>query len=130
MSAIYVDASALTVAPAAGGPATLAPGALEALDRLGEAGHEVLLVASDPETRELGDVGLGRVDSIPEDARDAWFLTGDPRSCEVRPRGCRTVLVGPMTGQRALPTRHCDDEVRDVNQAALLVLASDVMPTA
>jgi hypothetical protein len=125
---IYVDAAALTVASATGGRASLAPGAADALGMLGDAGHEVVIVGRPAEAKRLGTLRLPRVDDIPEDERDAWFLTGDPHTCDVRPRGCRTVFVGPMIGQRTLPTRHCDDEVRDVNQAALLVLAADVMP--
>ncbi len=125
---VYVDAAALTVAPARGGRAALAPGALDALDLLADAGHEVLLVGRPADVRRLGTVRLPRVEGVPDDARDAWFLTGDQHSCDIRRHGCRTVLVGPMVAQRTLPTRHCDDEVRDLNQAALLVLAADVMP--
>jgi hypothetical protein len=125
---VYVDPAALTLAPAAGGVAALAPGVLEALGMLGDAGHEVVVVGRPAEARRLAGLRLPRVDEIPDDVRDAWFLTGDPHTCDLRPRGCRTVLVGPMVGQRTLPTRHCDDEVRDVNQAALLILAADVMP--
>lgn len=124
-----MDTAALTVAPAAGGPGSLAPGAVEALGMLADAGHQVLIVGS-ADVERLVDLGLPHVDGIPDDADGAWFLTGDPHTCDGRPRGCRTVFIGPTVGQRALPTRRCDDEVRDVNQAALLVLAADVMPAS
>lgn len=129
MSRVFIDALALTVGPAGAGRRTLAPGAEAALARLIDAGHEVVLLGGG-----FGDLArdfrqtLARVPALPGGVRGAWLLTGDPDRCGSHQGGFRMVLVGPGPGQRTLPTRHCDAEVRDLTQAVLSVLLEDVMP--
>lgn len=130
MTTVFVDSLALTVAPAAGGRRSIAPGALDALERLVEEGHRVLLLDPDDELSIEPPPGISTVPGLPEDVRGAWLITGDPDRCDRHHAGYRMILVGPSASERTLPTRHCDDEVRDVAQAALMVLVEDAMPAA
>jgi hypothetical protein len=130
VSTVYVDTLALTLGPASGEHRSVAPGALDALERLVEEGHEVLLLDPGEDLDVDLPKGISTVSALPDDVHDVWFITGDPERCDRHHNGYRMILVGPSAGERMLPTRHCDDEVRDVAQAALLVLVEDVMPTA
>lgn len=130
MSTVFVDSLALTVTPAAGDHRSVAPGALEALQRLAEEGHDVVLLEAGDHPEVEAPPGVSIVSSLPEDVHDAWLITADPERCDRHHAGYRMILVGPSIGERTLPTRHCDDEVRDVAQAALLVLLEDAMPAA
>jgi hypothetical protein len=128
VSTVFVDSLALTLGPAAGGHRNVAPGALDAIGRLVEEGHDVVFL-DDGEHLDVDlPPGISTVSALPDDVHDAWLITGDPERCDRHHNGYRMILVGPSVGERTLPTRHCDDEVRDVPQAALLVLVEDVMP--
>lgn len=130
MGLVLVDAPALTVSSAVGGHRALAPGALDAIRRLGEGGHEVVVVGLTPhEAAELLHVRVRTTESVPESTEAGWFITGDIRRCGKRRHGLRMILVGPAVTSRTLPTRHCDEEVRDLTQAAMSILLSDAMPT-
>lgn len=127
MSDVYVDALAVTVAPAAGGRRSVAPGAVDALARLADEGHRVCLLGSVPpiERRLAGTIECAT--ALPEGLRDAWYLTGDSTACDRHVSGCRVIFVGPPP-PRTLLTRRCDEDARDLPQAVLRVLLEDVMP--
>ena len=75
----------------------------------------------------LGDQ-VTRADVLPEhlDA-GAWFLTGEPYLSAGRPRGGRTMLVGPRPPVGKVPLPRFDMEARDLSAAAMEILTHDAM---
>jgi hypothetical protein len=130
MTAIYVDLSALRLPSL--DPAVpeeqLAPGTVEAVGHLVDAGFEVIVVAADEiPMPSLGD-RVTRADMLPEhlDA-GAWFLTGEPYPALGRPRGGLTMLVGPRPPAGKVPLPRFDLEARDLPAAAMEILTHDAM---
>lgn len=137
MTRVFVDPSAVTLPVAAGagsstrvGPdVRVDPGAIHALRNLTEAECEVVLL-TDRMPPELDDLAP-RVSAASELPRplgpDAWFLTGDPASPYGRPRGARTILVGPKRAQGPIPLPRFDVEARDLPAAVIEILARQAM---
>jgi hypothetical protein len=126
---VYLDPSALLLAPAETDGATsddhLAPGAVEAILRLVDAGYEVLILGGEDGQPLPGRVG--RSEDLPDHLGDAWFLTADARPALGRPRGGTTVLVGPRRTPGRLPLPRFDLEARDLASAAMEILTRDAM---
>jgi len=124
---VYVDVEAVAI----GGPAAnamLDPAALRSLQFLAEAGHPVFLVAADPppaqELRAFAADVVAVVPVRPDTA--AWYMTTDVDRCQGASAKLRTVLIGaaPLPGS----IHRCDAVARDLQTAALEVLAAEAMP--
>lgn len=115
MNTIYLDGSAV-----------LEPGAADRLFHLGDAGHELVLVAPSGHPAAGLVPWVGHLPALPEaPTRGSWFVTADPATCGDRQPGLRTLLVGPR-GRSPRPTR-CDATARDLRDAVLEILAADAM---
>jgi len=132
LARIYVDSSAIAL-PAPGNPSDpepiAAPGAAEAIRHLAESDCEVVLLADRPLPRlgELPD-GVSVTPTMPTPAGpDAWFVTSDPEGPWGRPRGTRTVLVGPRRAPGPLPLPRFDVEARDLSSAVIEILTRQAM---
>lgn len=129
---VYVDVSAASVEPGGSEPGSVAsadPEAIRALRYLAEAGIRVTLVAPDgaAPAAELADVASGVISELPDRARGpAWYLTSDVARCVGGSARLRTVLIGaaPPSGS----VRRCDAVARDVQAAAMEILAAVAMP--
>ena len=131
MTAVYVDVGAASVegAAPAGGPTPVDPEAIRALNHLTEAGVGVYVVTAGGDTPapELRAVAQGVVDAVPTPPSDqSWYLTSDIERCQGSSAKLRTVFIGgtPPTGS----IRRCDAVARDVQAAAMEILASEAMP--
>ena len=132
MPRVFVDPSAIVepTTPRAASPvARLAPWAADALRHLTEAECEVVL---------LDPVGAAPGDALPDGVRvarelprplgpDAWFVTADPGSRFGRPRGARTILVGPKRPNGPIPLPRYDVEARDLGSAVIEILTRQAM---
>jgi hypothetical protein len=134
VSEVYVDVGAASIesglapgdtdAPAA--PAD--PEAVRAMRYLAEAGVRVIIVTaggSEP-SPELREAASDVVRSVPERPNaPAWYLTSDISRCQGSSARLRTVLIGgpPQGGS----VRRCDAVARDVQAAAMEILASEAM---
>ena len=131
MTRIYLDPSALILAsagPESGGD-HVAPGAVEAVARLVDAGFEVFVLgpASDQALGELA-ASVGREATLPDHLDgDAWYLTGEQHPAFGRPRGGTTVLVGPRRSAGNVPLPRFDLEARDIASAAMEILTRQAM---
>jgi hypothetical protein len=137
---VYVDVAAAALgggAPGSGSPeagprvAVADPEALRALRYLAEAGVRVVVVRPDrlepPE--DLLAVAEDVLTAVPDRPRaPAWYLTSDISRCRGSSARLRTVLVGgaPPNGS----VRRCDAVARDVQAAAMEILAADAMAPA
>jgi len=126
VSNIYVDVAAATIESAAEPAGD--PEAIRALRYLREAGLRVVLVTADdlepiPEVRAAVDDSVSAVPARPP-AR-SWYLTTDVRRCQGASARLRTVLIGaaPPSGS----VRRCDAVARDIQAAAMEILAADAM---
>lgn len=140
MSRIYIEPTAMFLGAGPGAPGGdesarhPSPGVLEAIANLRDSGHEVvLLMGSDerPQPAEgtrLGLSGLPIVRRIePVAGAVEWLITADPRLCEQRPAGVRTILIGPRRPPGPRPTAHCDVAARDLSAAAIEILTREAM---
>jgi hypothetical protein len=135
---VYVDVAAAAPggAPGIGSPdapptAVADPEAVRALRYLAEAGVRVVLVRPDrlepPE--DLRAVAADVLPAVPARPRaPAWYLTSDIARCRGSSARLRTVLIGgaPPNGS----VRRCDAVARDVQAAAMEILAADAMAPA
>jgi hypothetical protein len=137
VSEVYVDVAAAALgggAPGAGSGqgdlrvAIADPEALRALRYLADAGVRVVIVRPDrlepPE--DLLAVAADVLTAVPDRPRaPAWYLTSDISRCRGSSARLRTVLVGgaPPNGS----VRRCDAVARDVQAAAMEILAADAM---
>ncbi len=133
MSDIFLDPTVLVLAgsePVNGDRAALAPGAWAALRNLADTGHRIMIVGDAAATALVADEIGVPVQSVPAIAEDAsgWLIVGDPRGCETRRPGIRTMLLGPRRAVSSAPVRHCDVEARDLAEAVLEILAREAMP--
>lgn len=136
MSRIYVEPAVLLSSSAPAGArddresGRVAPHALEAVTNLQEAGHEVVLLVDPGRPRERGSDPRWLAD-LPSEAGPptprSWLVTVDPRRCEHRPPGVRTILIGPRQPPGPRPTAHCDVVARDLAAAVLEILAREAM---
>jgi hypothetical protein len=134
---VYVDVAAAALgggAPGAGSGddaprAVIAdPEAVRALRYLADSGVRVVLVRPDSlappdDLRGIADEVLTAVPSRPR--APAWYLTSDISRCRGSSASLRTVLIGgaPPNGS----VRRCDSVARDVQAAAMEILAADAM---
>jgi hypothetical protein len=134
---VYVDVAAAALgggAPGAGyaGDAPRAaiadPEAVRALRYLADSGVRVVLVRPDSleppdDLRAVAEDVLIAVPSRPR--APAWYLTSDISRCRGSSARLRTVLIGgaPPNGS----VRRCDSVARDVQAAAMEILAADAM---
>jgi len=129
---VYVDVAAASMDQGgeAGGRARAAePEAVRALRYLADSGIRVVLVAAggaQPDA-ELAGVAAEVINAIPPRPRgQAWYLTSDIERCQGSSAHLRTVLIGaaPPSGS----VRRCDAVARDVQAAAMEILAAVAMP--
>lgn len=132
MTDVYVDVAAASVEAGgaeAGGQLAAEPEALRALRYLADAGIRVVLVtagAGEP-PGELREAASEVLETIPEQpSGPAWYLTSDIARCQGASARLRTVLIGgtPPSGS----VRRCDAVARDVQAAAMEILAAVAMP--
>jgi hypothetical protein len=126
---VYVDVEATAIGGS--GESSLDEAALRSLRFLSEAGHEVILVAPPGLTlpRELLAAAAEVVAAVPaKPIADAWYLTTEVDRCQGTSARLRTVLIGapPPAGS----IHRCDGVARDVQAAALELMASEAMPPA
>jgi hypothetical protein len=130
---VYVDVAAASVEQGGSGEGlTLVadPEAVRALRYLAESGIKVVVVtAGGPRPdEELGAVAAAVVSGVPPRPRGpSWYLTSDISRCKGSSASLRTVLIGaaPPSGS----VRRCDAVARDVQAAAMEILAAVAMPT-
>ena len=118
MTEVFVDVAAVA-----------APESVRALRYLADAGIWVVLVTagSGEPPGELRDAASEVVATIPARQRgQAWYLTSDIARCQGASAHLRTVLIGatPPSGS----VRRCDAVARDVQAAAMEILAAVAMP--
>jgi len=103
--------------------------AVRALRFLADAGHEVVLVSSDPDeiAPELREVVAEVVAAVPpRPEAPSWYLTADVERCQGTSARLHTVLIGAAPPAGSI--HRCDAVARDVQAAALELLASEAMP--
>ena len=118
MTEVYVDAEAAAE-----------PESVRALRYLADAGIRVVLVTpgGDEPAGELRDAASEVVAAVPVRPHGpAWYLTSDIARCRGSSAHLRTVLIGgtPPSGS----VRRCDAVARDVQAAAMEILAAVAMP--
>jgi hypothetical protein len=123
---VYVDVGAASVDTATSSSAD--PEAIRALRYLAEAGVRIVLVDTDSAQPggELRSVAADVVRAVPERPRaPSWYLTNDIDRCRGSSAWLRTVLIGgaPPNGS----VRRCDAVARDLQAAAMEILAEDAM---
>ena len=132
MTDVYVDVAAASVEAGGaevGSQLAAEPEALRALRYLADAGIRVVLVtagAGEP-PGELREAASDVMETIPVQPRGpAWYLTSDIARCQGASARLRTVLIGgtPPSGS----VRRCDAVARDVQAAAMEILAAVAMP--
>jgi hypothetical protein len=130
---IYLEPGVVALPEGAAGggvdAGTTAPDALEALGHLADGAHELVVVGGEAPPA-LADLPwpIRTIPEIPEDpGPGSWFITDDPESCGQRPRGMRTILVGPRRAPTNRPAARCDVEARDLGAAVMEILAREAM---
>jgi hypothetical protein len=128
---VYVDVSAASLEAAApeGGAPPVDPEVIRALEHLTEAGVGVFVVtaggaAPAPELRAVARKVVDAVPTLPTE--QSWYLTSDIDRCQGSSAHLRTVFIGgtPPGGS----VRRCDAVARDVQAAAMEILAAEAMP--
>ncbi|HEY2915833.1 MAG TPA: hypothetical protein VGI98_01330 [Candidatus Limnocylindrales bacterium] len=128
MTRVYVDVEAAAIESSGVDP-SLDPAAVRSLRFLAEAGNEVILVASSDTAvpAELRDAARSVVAEVPGRPPDqAWYLTSDVERCTGTSAKLRTVLVGAAPPSGSI--HRCDGVARDLQAAALELLAREAMP--
>ena len=130
MTHVYVDVGAASMEGAAPeGGAPVDPHAIRALETLTEEGVSVFLVTAgghDP-APELRAVARDVLDAVPTPVVEhSWYLTSDIERCQGSSARLVTVFIGgaPPPGS----VRRCDKVARDVQAAAMEILAAEAMP--
>jgi hypothetical protein len=126
VTAVYVDVGAASMK---GASAAADPEAVKALRHLADFGVRIVLVTAggvEPgaDLRAAAAEVLPAVPARPEGR--SWYLTSDISRCQGSSAFLRTVLIGgtPPGGS----VRRCDAVARDVQAAAMEILAADAMP--
>jgi hypothetical protein len=137
---VYVDVAAAALGggmpgaassdedPTAARVAMADPEAVRALRYLAEAGVRVVIVRPDA-LEPPDDLRAAAADVLPavpdRPKAPAWYLTSDISRCRGSSAHLRTVLIGgaPPNGS----VRRCDAVARDVQAAAMEILAADAM---
>ena len=132
MTEVYVDVSAASLEPGGGEPGAAVPAdpeAVRALRYLAEAGIRVVLVGADgaAPTKELAEVAAAVIPGLPaRPGGPAWYLTSDIARCVGASARLRTDLIG--AAPPSVSVRRCDAVARDVQAAAMEILAAVAMP--
>jgi hypothetical protein len=128
---VYVDVAAASMEQGGEPHGVLAaePEAVRALRYLADSGIRVVVVAAagTRPDRDLEGVAAEVVNAVPLHPRGpAWYLTSDISRCVGATARLRTVLIGaaPPSGS----VRRCDAVARDVQAAAMEILAAVAMP--
>jgi hypothetical protein len=129
---VYVDVAAASVEAGeieAGMSLAAEPESVRALRYLAEAGIRVVLVTAGggAAADALREVASEVVDNVPaRPGGPAWYLTSDIAHCGGASARLRTVLIGgtPPSGS----VRRCDAVARDIQAAAMEILAALAMP--
>ena len=134
MTEVYVDVAAASMEQGAepgGGVRAAEPEAIRALRYLAESGIRVVLVTTDgirPDA-DLRAIAAEVVGAVPPRPREpSWYLTNEIERCQGASARLRTVLIGaaPPSGS----VRRCDAVARDVQAAAMEILAAVAMPSS
>jgi hypothetical protein len=129
---VYVDVAAASMEQGgehSGGVLVAEPEAVRALRYLADSGVRVVIVTADgsrPDA-ELAGVAAEVVSAVPPSPEGpAWYLTSEIERCRGSSAHLRTVLIGaaPPSGS----VRRCDAVARDVQAAAMEILAAVAMP--
>jgi len=128
---VYIDVAAASMHQGgdAAGVRVAEPEALRALRYLADSGIRVVLVSSDgtrPDA-DLRAIAAGVVSAVPLRTRGpSWYLTSEIERCHGASARMRTVLIGaaPPSGSVV----RCDAVARDVQAAAMEILAAVAMP--
>ena len=131
MTEVYIDVAAASMEQGSENSSAAAaePEAVRALRYLADAGIRVVLVAPDDvrPSAELADVAAEVVAAVPPRPRGpSWYLTSDIARCHGASAMLRTVLIG--AAQPSGSVRRCDAVARDVQAAAMEILAAVAMP--
>ena len=132
MTEVYVDVAAASIEPGGvpdGGASPADPEAVRALRNLAEAGVQVFLIAPNGEEPppELRSAGRDVLRAVPERPNaPAFYLTSDIERCQGSSARLRTVFIGGTPPNGSI--RRCDAVARDVQAAAMEILAADAMP--
>jgi hypothetical protein len=136
---VYVDVAAAAMGGGSQGAGSgdalagviLDPEALRALRHLADAGVRIVVIRPDSleppaELRRLAAEVLPAMPARP--GAPAWYLTSDIARCQGSSARLRTVLIGgsPPNGS----VRRCDAVARDVQAAAMEILAEVAMAPA
>jgi hypothetical protein len=127
---VYVDVEAAAIGGLGGlaGP-SLDSAALRSLQFLAEAGHEVIVVAV-PGTEAPAELRAAASDVVTEvpvrPPTPSWYLTTEVERCQGASAKLRTVLIGAAPPPGSI--HRCDAVARDLQTAALELLASEAMP--
>jgi len=128
---VFVDATAASMEQGGEprGVLTAEPEAVRALRYLADSGIRVVVVTAWGTTpdADLAGVAAEIVNAVPTRPRGpAWYLTSDVSHCQGATARLRTVLIGaaPPSGS----VRRCDAVARDVQAAAMEILAAVAMP--
>ena len=132
MTEVYVDVAAASVGPGggkSGSGMSADPESIRALRYLAESGIRVVLVAHEGAAPpgDLGEFAAEVISGPPTRPRaPAWYLTSDISRCVGSSARLRTILIGaaPPSGS----VRRCDSVARDVQAAAMEILAAVAMP--
>jgi hypothetical protein len=129
---VYVDVAAASMEQGGDGGAVRPAEheAVRALRYLADSGIRVVVVAADgtrPDA-ELEGVAAEVVTAVPSRPRGpAWYLTSEIDRCRGASARLRTVLIG--AAQPSGSVRRCDAVARDVQAAAMEILAAVAMPS-
>jgi hypothetical protein len=139
LTEVYVDVAAAAMgggAPGVGSGETQSaaipdPEAIRALRYLAESGARVVVIRPDglEPPYELRAVAADVLRAVPaRPAAPAWYLTSDIERCRGSSARLKTVLIGgaPPNGS----VRRCDAVARDVQAAAMEILAAVAMAPA
>jgi hypothetical protein len=128
VTTIYVDWAAVAVRGEAA--AGLDPDAVRSLRFLADAGHGVVVVANEPAgvPPELDGIARELIAHLPlGPAEPAWYLTAEVERCQGVSARLRTILIGAAPPAGSI--HRCDAVARDLQAAALEILASEAMPS-
>lgn len=125
MTHVYVDPSAMSISSAGATSATPAA----PLEHLVEAGITVVLLGAPDAAVDPIPPGVEVGGTLPDSLdSDDWFLSGTPYPEAGRPRGGRTVLVGPRHAPGPIPLPRFDVAARDLTAAVMEILTRQAMP--
>jgi hypothetical protein len=129
---VYLDPGVVdqpAAANAVRGQHVAAPEAVDALNHLADGAHElVLLGRARPRGLDALPIEVRTEPRLPDEPPPgSWLITDDPDGCETRPRGLRTILIGPKRPPSHRPTVRCDLEARDLSAAVIEILAREAM---